>query len=95
MSNPNYDRPYRLSVSDLIGRVRDFIQRTDHRFWPDEISLFDAETFEASRIHGPRRLTDLYLLALASKNHGRLVTFDQGIPLSAVIGATAENLYIV
>ena len=38
------------------------------------------------------QLTDLYLLALAVKNGGRLVTFDRRIPLSAVHGARAEHL---
>jgi uncharacterized protein len=37
-------------------------------------------------------LTDLYLLALAAKHHGRLVTFDQGIPLSAISNAKTANL---
>jgi hypothetical protein len=32
------------------------------------------------------------LLALAVKNHGRFVTFDQGLRPTAVIGAMAEHL---
>lgn len=94
MSHPNYDRQYRFSVSALIGQLRDFIQKTDHQFWADEISMLDDSLFDPDRIHGPRQLTDLYLLALATKHHGRLATFDQGISLSAVTGAKAENLCI-
>ena len=45
-----------------------------------------------AHIHSHSQLTDLYLLALAVKNGGRLVSFDQRIPLSAVHGATAEHL---
>jgi len=31
-----------------------------------------------------RRITDVYLLALAVEHGGRLVTFDHGLPLEAV-----------
>lgn len=43
-------------------------------------------------MHSHSQLTDLYLLALAVKYGGRLVTFDQRIPLSAVQGARVEHL---
>ena len=95
MSNPNYSRERRFSISDLTHLLADFIQKKDHQFWPDDISILDDSLFVTDKIHGPRQLTDLYLLALAAKNHGRLVTFDQGIPLSAVRGATDENLCVV
>ena len=63
-----------------------------HVFWPDDISLLDARYFHHPHIHGHKQLTDLYLLALAVRNGGRLVSFDQRIPLSAVQGARAEHL---
>jgi uncharacterized protein len=37
-------------------------------------------------------VTDLYLLALAIRHGGRLVTFDGRIPLSAVRGASALDI---
>lgn len=94
-ANPNYSGFGQYSITDSIEQLREFIKKTDHRFWIDEISILDDSLFASDKIHGPRQLTDLYLLALATKNHGRLVTFDQGIPLSAVPGAKAENLCIV
>ena len=94
MSNPNYDRPHSFSVSAIIGQLGEFTQLTDHQFWPDDISILDDSLFYSGRIHGPRQLTDLYLLALATKHQSRLVTFDQSIHLSAVKGAKAENLCI-
>ena len=94
MSNPNYDRLHRFSIGDLIGQLRDFIQKTDHQFWADDISILNNSLFEVDRIHSPKQITDLYLLALATKHGGRLVTFDQNISLSAVKGARAENLSV-
>jgi hypothetical protein len=34
-------------------------------------------------------------LALAVKNGGRLVTFDRGMPLKAVLGAEARHLVVL
>jgi predicted nucleic acid-binding protein len=44
---------------------------------------------------GHRRLTDVYLLALARAHGGRLVTFDRSISVNAVRGARGEHLLVV
>ena len=94
MSNPNYSAKMQFSPMDLIERLQKFAAQSNHEFWPDKISLRDGKIFTAEKIHSSRQLTDLYLLALAVENHGRLVTFDRGIPLSAVPQAKAANLCI-
>lgn len=66
-----------------------------HQFWPDDISILDGLKFNHPHIHSPRQLTDLYLLGLAVKNHGCLVTFDQRIPFSAVHGARPGHLVVL
>jgi toxin-antitoxin system PIN domain toxin len=95
MSNPNYSEKTQFTPDDLIGRLRKFARQSDHEFWPDDISLRDENFFATERIHSSRQLTDLYLLALAAKHHGRLVTFDRGIPLSSVCNARVVNLCAV
>lgn len=95
MSHPGYSAKARFTPGDLISRLRTFATQTDHDFWPDDISLRDEKGFTAERIHSSRQLTDLYLLALAGKHHGRLATFDRGIPVSAVRIAKAENLSVI
>jgi hypothetical protein len=95
MSNPGYSRAAHFAPGDLISRLRTFARQTIHEFWPDDISLRDATVFATERIHGSRQITDLYLLALAAKHHGKLATFDGGIPISAVRSAKAENLCAV
>ena len=42
-----------------------------------------------------KQVTDLYLLALAVRRGGRFVTFDDHVPLSAVVGAAPESLYVL
>jgi hypothetical protein len=94
MSHPGYSQQARFTPGDLIGRLRKFAAQSNHEFWPDEISLRDERLFAVERIHSSRHLTDLYLLALAAKRQGRLVTFDQGVSLSSVNHARAANLCV-
>jgi predicted nucleic acid-binding protein len=50
---------------------------------------------DATRIHSPRQLTDIYLLALAVAHEARFVTFDSKIPLAAVRNAKPHNLVVL
>ena len=94
MSNPNYSTKIRFSPSQLIDRLQKFTAQTDHEFWPDSFSLLNGEIFDRERIHGSRQQTDIYLLALAVKHFGRLVTFDQSISVTAVFGAGPDHLCV-
>ena len=67
------------------------LKQTDHEFWPDDISITDETVFDHAFILGPNQITDVYLLGLAVKNGGRLVTFDRGLPLKAVRGAGSHG----
>jgi toxin-antitoxin system PIN domain toxin len=93
MSNPGYPNP--LPVQAVIERLAEASHQNIHEFWPDEVSLLDSDVVDSTRIHGPRQLTDIYLLALAVQHEGRLVTFDGGIPIAAVRKATTQNLLIL
>jgi hypothetical protein len=54
--------------------------------------LLDDRVADRTRIHGPRQVTDLYLLALAVRQGGRFVSFDASIPRTAVPGAEKKHL---
>ena len=95
MSQPTYSARVRFPAGDLIQRLATFAQQTNHEFWSDSISLRDAQLFARDRIHNSRQITDLYLLALAVTHSARLVTFDDGVALSAVIGAAAHHLVVI
>lgn len=90
MSQPGYPNPVPLPT--MMERLRAAVTAPEHAFWPDDASLLDPGRFDAGRVHGPRRITDLYLLGLAVAHGGRLATFDEGLPLSAVRGAQARHL---
>lgn len=93
MGQPGYSSPQPIAV--LVSMLQNSTRTAHHAFWADEVSLLDPQKFEHGHIHSARQLTDLYLLALAVKHQGRLVTLDQRIPISAVRGATAMHLVIL
>jgi hypothetical protein len=80
---------------EVVDGLQKLTSTTNHEFWADELSLRDHKIFDPERILNGQHLTDLYLLALASKNAGRFVTFDQNIPLSPVRIAKPENLLVL
>ena len=90
MSHPGYPHP--LPVRAIVERLADAAASALHQFWPDDVSLLDPKVVDAGRMHGPRQLTDLYLLALAVHRRGRFVTFDAGVALEAVRGAQKQHL---
>jgi len=93
MSQAGY--PERMPVVALVERLRQATQHRAHEFWPDDASVLDETAVDASRIHGPSQLTDVYLLALAVGHGGCLVTLDQGIPLAAVKRAQKKHLVVL
>ena len=80
------------SLQNLVKRLRNFTETNHHVFWPDDISLLDQAFIDADKLLSPRQLTDAYLLALAVKHGGRLITLDKRIPLNSVKGAKAMHL---
>jgi uncharacterized protein len=95
MSLPSYARHGGVSMQRVRQRLQEACTTLNHEFWADDISLRDDSLVDFSRVQGHNQITDLYLLALAVKHGGRLVTFDQTIALSSVRGATARHLLLL
>lgn len=95
MASPVYSQGCRFTLADITARLTAFTRATDHQFWADTLSLRDSLHFAHSAILSSKQLTDLYLLALAAENQGCLATFDQHIPLQAVLTANAEHLLVI
>jgi len=90
MSHPGY--PNALSVMAVMERLTEASASTLHEFWPDDVSLLDAKVADSARIHGPRQLTDLYLLALAVRHDGQFITFDTSVSTDAIRSARNKHL---
>ena len=95
MSNATYSRHAAFAPAELISRLRTFVEHTDHEFWFDDVSIRDPAIVSADRVHGTRQVSDLYLLALAVRHHGRLATFDRSVPISAVAAAAPAHLVVL
>lgn len=95
MTNPGYSASRRFSVGELVKALSQFVAGSNHEFWPDTLSFRKTDRFAIDRIHSGRQLTDIYLLALAVKNGGRLVTFDRSIPANVVFSSKPDNLCVL
>jgi len=68
-------RTYEQATSILTGLA----SRPGYRYWPLTDCWADLTAPFARRISGHQQVTDAYLLGLAVKEDGVLVTFDRGI----------------
>ncbi len=66
----------------------------EHEFWPDDLSFTEASSFHLPLLSFSKHLTDIYLVALAVKHEGFLVTFDRRIAVTAVPGATSKHVIV-
>jgi uncharacterized protein len=93
LSKPGYPFP-----GLTVARVRDILAELagaeGHRFWPDSVSLLEANQFELAGAL-PKNITDLYLLRLAAAFDGRLITFDRTIQWQWVTGCGPGDLEVL
>ncbi len=89
MASSGYPNP--LAVAAILERLGIAKATEHHQFWPDDISVTDGDMFNRSGVLGPKQITDRYLLTLAVRNGGRLVTFDQGMQ-PTVARVSSEHL---
>jgi uncharacterized protein len=74
-------QPAAITVERAVAILKALGARPGYRYWP----ITEAETWVAvtapfaSRITGHQQVTDAYLLGMAIKENGVLVTFDRGL----------------
>lgn len=87
--------PNRFPLPDALAILRRATALPGHMFWPDDLSLLDDTAIDHTRLLGPRQITDAYLLGLAVRRGGRLVTLDTGISVGVVRGAELKHLLTI
>ena len=92
---PAYARIGPIGFERVRAQLKRVCAAIDHEFWADDISLRDDvdDVVDFARISGHNQITDAYLLARAVQHQGALASFDQGVALSAVKGATQTHLH--
>ncbi|MCX6891154.1 MAG: PIN domain-containing protein [Verrucomicrobia bacterium] len=91
--NRRYAAP--VPALDVLTKLSSAKTAGYHEFWADDLTITDALVFDRSRWRGHQQVTDAYLLALAVKHGGRLVTFDTGIVPDIVRGASPHHLLVL
>jgi toxin-antitoxin system PIN domain toxin len=76
-----------LSPRQAIDALQQLTSHPAHQFWPDELPISDA--LSGLNVTGYRQITDAYLLGLARRHNGKLVTLDRAI---TAIGPDVEVL---
>lgn len=79
VSNPAFSDSA-VSPQEAMDLLEINLGHPDHRYWRDDQGFLKAVHPVAAGIQGHRQVTDAYLLGLALRHKGRLVTLDQGIP---------------
>lgn len=95
MNTAQYSQRGAVGFERVRAQLAAATKLLDHQFWPDDVSIRDEDAIDLAKIHGHNQITDAYLLALAAKNKGALVTFDQRIAVSVAPRATAKNLIVL
>ena len=70
--------PDAVTPSAALAVLQRMADRKDHSFWPDDISVHEAASLMGI-IAGHRQIMDAYLLALAIRHNGKLITIDKGV----------------
>ena len=70
--------PEAVTPREALSLLGEIVKHKSHVFWPDELGLLDTHV-PSGLLVGHRQVTDAYLLGLAIRRGGRLVTLDAGI----------------
>ena len=93
LTNPRYPAP--VFAADVLAKLATAKTAGHHEFWADDLTITDVQVFDRAKWRGHQQVTDAYLLALAVKHGGCLVTFDTGIALDIVRGALPQYLHVL
>jgi uncharacterized protein len=69
--------------------------RQSHVFWQDSLTIDEIDRRFGKSIKGSGQITDAYLLALAIRNKGRLVTFDHRIAALTPPGSSEHQALLI
>ena len=90
VSNPVFAR-HNSSPKDALKILAASVEHRAHRFWTEDIDMFDAFATSGQRVVGHQQVTDAYLLGLALHRKGRLATLDASLPELLPIGSPARR----
>jgi hypothetical protein len=78
LSNPSVNQG-NLTPLRVTTVLEENLRRPGHRFWAMDLGWPEALRLSGIEIEIYQQVTDIYLIGLAVKNKGRLVTFDKAL----------------
>lgn len=85
-SNPAFT-PDAVAPADAVSMLRELTAAEGHHFWPADLPC-DSDKIPSELLTGHRQVTDAYLLGLARRYRGKLITLDQ--KLASVFSSDRE-----
>ena len=70
--------PEAVTPKEALALLDQIVGQETHTFWKDDISILDNHV-PSDLLVGHRQITDAYLLGLAIRHGGCLVTLDRGL----------------
>ena len=68
-----------VSPGEALRLLEANCQDSRHQYWPMDIGLAEAVRLAGVPLEGHRQVNDIYLLGLAIRRRGKIVTFDRGL----------------
>jgi len=68
-----------VSPAMALERLKVNCARPGHVFWPMNLDFPEALELSGVKLEGHNQVTDIYLIGLAVKHKGHLVTFDKAL----------------
>jgi toxin-antitoxin system PIN domain toxin len=94
VSNPAFSDSA-VSPQEAMDLLEINLADPDHRYWKDDQGFLKTVYRVAAGIQGHRQVTDGYLLGLALRHNGRLVTLDRGITALVPKGAARGVVEVI
>ncbi len=80
--------PDAVTPKEALALLEDVVKHANHTFWTNDISILE-DHIPSDLLVGHRQITDAYLLGLAIRHGGRLVTLDKGV--SALLSTSSPH----
>ena len=90
VSNPAFSRDA-VQPREAIHVLSANTAAKDHAFWPDDVPFAEAVAFAGVRLVGHQQVTDAYLLGLAIRRGGVLVTLDHHIAVLTALKSSERK----
>lgn len=62
-----------------VQTLGEMVALEGHVFWADDLQVSDLASFASNSLVGHRQVTDAYLIELAKRHKGKVVTLDAGL----------------